>query len=90
MSMKDLSVVTETKLKKSESPALYMQKTTCLLYDVKFFDDFVIVRPVEPEFYHLIKRLSYNDLANDFEESFVDAKALRQKIEDGEDIEIVN
>lgn len=70
-------------------PALYMNKKTCLLYDVKFFKDFVIVRPVEPDFYHLIARMSYNDLAKDYEESFVDAKRLRERLHAEEEIEIL-
>lgn len=70
-------------------PALYMHKKTHLLYDVKFFDDCVIVRPVSPEFYHQIERLSYNDLAESYEESYVDVKALRKRIQDNEEIEVV-
>lgn len=70
-------------------PALYMHKRTHLLYDVKFFDDCVIVRPVSPEFYHQIARLSYNELSEDYEESYVDAKALRKKVQNNEDIEVI-
>lgn len=62
-----------------------MEKKTNILYDVKYFPDYVIVRPVSPSMYSYIRKMSYTDLAERFEESFVDVKALRARVEKGGD-----
>lgn len=49
-------------------PDLYVEKKTHFIYEVKFFDSFVIVRPATPSFYLAIRKLSHVDFSKEFEE----------------------
>lgn len=70
---------------KTNHDAVFMEKKTNILYDVKYFPDYVIVRPVSPSMYSYIRKMSYSDLSERFEESFVDVKALRARVQKGGD-----
>lgn len=47
---------------------IYTERDTSLLYEVKFFDSFVIVRPASPAFYLAIRKMSHNEFADEFDE----------------------
>jgi hypothetical protein len=49
-------------------PDLYVEKSTSMIYECKFFDTFVLVRPATPMLYLAIKKISHNEFMDDFEE----------------------
>lgn len=49
---------------------IYVERDTSLLYEVKFFGDFVLVRPASPAFYMALKKLSHSEFARDFDEFY--------------------
>lgn len=50
-----------------DRPDVYVEIATRFLYDVKFFDGFILVRPSTPEFYSALRRVSYPQFAKEFE-----------------------
>jgi hypothetical protein len=46
----------------------YVERATTLIYDARFFDEFVIVRPASPAFYLSIRKLSHSEFIREFEE----------------------
>lgn len=46
----------------------YTEKSTSLIYDARFYDDFVIVRPASPAFYLSIRKLSHLEFVAEFDE----------------------
>lgn len=63
--------------------AVFVENNSNILYDVKYFPEFVIVRPVSPSLYSYIRRLTYTELSEGFHESFVDVQKLREKVAKG-------
>lgn len=51
---------------------IYVEKSTSLLYEVKFFKGFVIVRPASPSFYLAIRKMSDAEFAHEFDEYYGD------------------
>lgn len=49
-------------------PDIFVEIATSLLYEVRFFDTFVIVRPATPALYLAIRKLSHVDFSRLFEE----------------------
>lgn len=60
--------------------ALYVERETSFMYEVKFFEDFVLARPASPTFYLAIRKMSHNDFANEFDEYYGDHEAARVTI----------
>lgn len=58
-------------------PDLYVQKDTGLIFEVKFFDDFALVRPATPLFYTAIKKMSLEEFSDQFEEFSGDQETAR-------------
>lgn len=58
-------------------PDLFVQKDTGLIFEVKFFDDFVLVRPATPLFYTAIKKMSLDEFGKEFEEFLGDVEEAR-------------
>ncbi len=51
---------------------LYTEISTNLIYDARFFDDFVIVRPASPAFWSAIMKMSTVDFSREFREFYGD------------------
>lgn len=56
---------------------LYVEIATRMLYQVKFFENFVIVRAASPLFYRDIRKMSILDFSRYFEEFYGDAQQVR-------------
>jgi hypothetical protein len=61
-------------------PDIYVENSTTLLYEVKFFENFVIVRPATPTYYLAIRKLSHHEFASEFSEFFGDKEYVRDAI----------
>jgi hypothetical protein len=61
-------------------PDIYVETATGLLYECKFFDGFVLVRPASPTFYLAIKKMSHVDFSREFEEFSGDLDEARAAI----------
>lgn len=46
--------------------ALHVEKSTSLIYEAKYFQEWVMVRPATPGFQKAIRRLSYVDFEKEF------------------------
>lgn len=55
----------------------YVEKSTSLIYEAKFFDKFIIVRPASPAFYTAIRKLTYPEFTNEFDEFWGDRTQIR-------------
>lgn len=64
-----------------EVVSLWTETKTRLIYEAKFFGDFVIVRPISPGLAGLIKKLSYTELARDFTEYSGDYSVVKAYID---------
>lgn len=58
-------------------PDIYVETATSLIYEVRFFDTFVIVRPATPAFYLAIRKLTHTDFSKLFEEFNGDKDEVR-------------
>jgi hypothetical protein len=47
---------------------IYVERSTSLLYEVKFFADFILVRPASPTFYLSIRKMTPSEFADEFDE----------------------
>lgn len=65
-------------------PDLYTETATKLLYEVKFFQSFVLVRPATPLFYLAIKKISPLEFSRDFLPFEGDHEAARDAIRGAE------
>jgi hypothetical protein len=54
----------------------YTERATALIYEVKFFPDFVLVRPASPAFYAALQRMDYVAFGRDFEEFYGDPQEV--------------
>lgn len=59
---------------------IYVERDTSLLYEVKFFTDFVLVRPASPAFYLALKKMPHDDFARDFDEFYGDHDQVKEAI----------
>lgn len=64
-------------------PEIYVEIASGLLYECKFFDNFVLVRPASPSFYLALRKLSITDFAGHFEEFCGDHREARLAIRGG-------
>ena len=71
-----------------EPLCLYTDKKTHTIYDVKFFDGFVLIRPVAPGFERHVKKIPMNLFAEHFEEFMGDYARIRELLS-GEDSFII-
>ncbi len=55
----------------------FVEESTNLIYEAKFFDDFVIVRPASPAFATAIRKLDHNEFAREFKEFWGDPDPVR-------------
>lgn len=46
----------------------YTENSTNLIYEAKFFEDFVIVRPCSPVFQNALRQMSWADFSDEFHE----------------------
>lgn len=65
-------------------PDIYTEIATGLIYECKFFDKFVIVRPASPAFYLAIRKLSLADFSKYFDEFGGDVSEVRNAIRGGD------
>jgi hypothetical protein len=63
--------------------AYYVEKSSRLIYQVQFFDTFVMYRPATPGFESLIKRMELSEFLDEFDEFEGDPRLLDDFI-DGE------
>lgn len=59
---------------------IYVERDTSLLYEVKFFQDFVLVRPASPAFYLALRKMSHNDFARDFDDFNGDHQEVKEAL----------
>lgn len=59
-------------------PELWVEKSTRLIYECKFFDGFILVRPATPGLYTAIKKLSNKQFAEEFEDFCGGKDAVRE------------
>lgn len=71
-------------------PDLYVEKDTHLIYECKFFDSFVLVRPATPRLYLAIKKLNHKQFVEQFEEFCGNKDEVRDFIRDAEPNFIIN
>lgn len=62
----------------------YVETDTSLIYEVKFFDDFVLVRPASPQFYLALRKMSISEFSRDFHEFCGDHQEVRDCLEGAE------
>lgn len=58
-------------------PDLYVEKTSRTIFEVKFFDKFVLCRPATPAFYLAIRKIPLMKFIEEFEEFAGDREAAR-------------
>lgn len=59
----------------------YTERTTRVIYEASFYDDFVLVRPASSEFHTSIRQLSWSDFNSEFEEFLGDNTRLRLQLD---------
>lgn len=82
-----MEMVNENSIEEEVAPetTLYTEKATRLLYEVQFYDDFVLVRPASPFFYAAIAKMPYAEFENDYEEFAGDHGKVKKYIEKTQD-----
>lgn len=61
-------------------PDIYVEKSSKVLFEVKFFDGFCLVRPATPMFYTAIRKISLDDFTSNFEEFLGDLEEVRDAL----------
>jgi hypothetical protein len=61
-------------------PDLYTETKTGLIYEVRFFDTFCIVRPATPMFYLAIRKMTHVEFSKEFEPFLGDPEIVRAAI----------
>jgi hypothetical protein len=59
-------------------PDVCTEISTGILFEVRFFDGFCIVRPATPSFYCAIKKISYSEFSEKFTEFLGDREQVRE------------
>lgn len=59
---------------------IYVETATSLLYEAKFFKDFVLTRPASPAFHMGLSKLSHAEFAEQFEEFYGDHRQVHEAI----------
>lgn len=57
---------------------LCTELSTSRLYETKTFDDFVMARPILPQFYNHIRKLTPEEFSQEFEDYTGDRTAMRK------------
>ena len=57
--------------------SFYVEKASRLIYEVRFFPDFALVRPAHPHFSASLERLDLMTFANNFDEFLGDPQVLK-------------
>lgn len=61
--------------------SFYTEKSTNLIYEAKFFETFIIVRPASPAFYSAIRKLAYGEFADEFTDFWGDREQVRSYLD---------
>lgn len=48
--------------------SLYVENETGIIFEAKFFEDYAILRPVTPELFHDIRKISFHDLTMHYDD----------------------
>lgn len=72
---KEASIVSECE-PETDAP-FYVEKDTRFIYEVQFFNDFVLVRPASPAFASALRQLSLGQFNDEFEEFWGDPQQVR-------------
>lgn len=72
-----------------EEPYLYVEISTRLLYEVRFFENFVLIRLATPAYYLAIAKISHEEFSARFEEYEGDQEAARAAIRGDETPELL-
>lgn len=67
---------------------LYVEKSTRLIFQVKLFEDFAIVRPASPALYRDVRKLTLGRFTQDFEEFCGDHQQVFDFLHRGGDSEL--
>lgn len=65
-------------IEEAEPLNLYTEKKTSIIWDVKFFDSFVIARPIAPAMARSIRKIKDNRFAAEFEEFHGDYRGIQE------------
>lgn len=57
--------------------SFYVERATCLIYEVRFFPEFALVRPAHPEFLGNLQRMDLMAFAEQFEEFYGDSQPIK-------------
>jgi hypothetical protein len=71
-------------------PELWVERSTRLIYECKFFDGFILVRPATPAIYLAIRKVSDKQFMEEFDEFCGDREAAREFIRNAPPEFIVN
>lgn len=63
---------------------LYVERKTKIIWDARFFDGFVIVRPISPEMARHIRKIKSSLFVVDFDEFMGDYDTIRDWMEGNE------
>ncbi len=61
-----------------DHPEMYVEKTTRIIYEVRPFEDFVLIRPMTPQLFLAIKKLTHVQFAHNFEVFHGDRDEVRE------------
>jgi hypothetical protein len=59
---------------------IYVETETGFIYEVKFFEEHVLVRPASPQFYCALRKISHLEFSKTFHEYYGDHDAVRDEI----------
>jgi hypothetical protein len=72
----------------TEDCILYVEKDTRLIFEVKFFPEFALVRPASPLLYRYIRRVDLYEFGKYFDEFDGDHAAVHDFLNNGGGLEI--
>lgn len=62
---------------KEPESSFYVEKNSRLIYEVRFFPDFALVRPAHPDYASALERLDLMTFASNFDEFLGDPQIIR-------------
>lgn len=72
----------------NEDCLLYVERDTRLIFEVKFFPEFALVRPASPLLYRYVRRVDLYEFSKFFDEFDGDHEAVFEFLNNGGNLEI--
>lgn len=60
-----------------DESSFYVERTTSLIYEVRLFPDFALIRPAHPEYLSALERMDIIKFAQSFDEYLGDPQEIR-------------